>query len=51
MSQLRQYVQLDENYMGKVRLMEVLGSLYDFSNDETDAVKAGQQRQWRKGQS
>jgi hypothetical protein len=40
---LPQYVQLDENYMGKVRLMEVLGSLYDFPKDETDIVKAKQQ--------
>jgi hypothetical protein len=40
---LPQYVQLDENYMGKVRLMEVLGTLYNFPKDEADAIKAEQQ--------
>ena len=54
---LPQYVQLDENYMGKVRLMEVLGSLYNFPEDETDAAKAEQQleerlsKTWRKQES
>jgi len=40
---LPQYVQLDENYIGKARLMEVLGTLYNLPKDETDAVKAEQQ--------
>ncbi len=40
---LPQYVQLDEDYMGKVRLMEVLGSLYDLPKDEKNAAKAEQQ--------
>jgi hypothetical protein len=40
---LPQYVQLDENYIGKARLMEVLGTLYGLPKDETDAVKAEQQ--------
>lgn len=33
---LPQYTQLDEDYMGKVRLMEVLCSLYDLPMDEAD---------------
>jgi len=41
---LPQYTQLDEDYTGKVRLMEVLCSLYDLSMDEADVEKAEQQR-------
>jgi hypothetical protein len=40
---LPQYVQLDENYIGKARLMEVLGTLYNLPEDETDAAKVEQQ--------
>ena len=40
---LPQYTQLDEDYMGKVRLMEVLCSLYGLPPDKTDIHKAEQQ--------
>ncbi len=40
---LPQYAQLDNDYMGTVRLMEVLGSLYSFPGDETYVKKAEQQ--------
>lgn len=42
---LPQYAEIEENYLGKVRLMEVLESLYGFSRDEADAQKAGEQVQ------
>ena len=41
---LPQYTQLDEDYTGKVRLMEVLCTLYDLPLDEADVEKAEQQR-------
>ena len=41
---LPQYTQLEEDYMGKIRLMEVLGSLYGFPPDETDIHKAEEQQ-------
>ena len=41
---LPQYTQLDEDYMGQVRLMEVLCSLYGFPMDDADIDKAEQQR-------
>ena len=41
---LPQYTQLDEDYMGAVRLMEVISSLYGFSVDTVDIEKAEQQR-------
>jgi len=40
---LPQYVQLDENYIGKARLMEVLGTLYNLPKDEKDTVIAEKQ--------
>ena len=40
---LPQYAQLDEHYIGTVRLMEVLGSLYNFPVDEGYIKKAEQQ--------
>ena len=40
---LPQYIQFDEDYMGKVRLTEVLGSLYNLPKDEADIEKAKQQ--------
>jgi predicted ATP-grasp superfamily ATP-dependent carboligase len=41
---LPQYTQLEEDYSGRVRLMEVLSSLYDIPLDEADARKAERQR-------
>ncbi len=41
---LPQYTQLDDDYMGATRLMEVLGSLYDVPRDESYIKKAEQQR-------
>ncbi len=41
---LPQYSQLDEDYMGQVRLMEVLCSLYGLPIDNADIHKAEQQR-------
>jgi len=41
---LPQYAQLDEDYAGKVRLMEVLCSLYDLPMDEADVERAERQR-------
>lgn len=41
---LPQYTRLDEDYMGKVRLMEVLCALYDLPMDEADVEKAERQR-------
>jgi len=40
---LPQYVQLEEDYMGKVRLMEILGTLYGVAQDEGDIHRAEQQ--------
>ena len=40
---LPQYTQLDEDYTGAARLMEVLGSMYDIPIDETYVEKAEQQ--------
>jgi len=40
---LPQYIQFEEDYMGKTRLMEVLGSLYNLPKDEADIEKAKQQ--------
>ncbi len=42
---LPQYTQLDEDYVGTVRLMEVLGSLYALPVDRTYVEKAEQQLQ------
>jgi len=40
---LPHYSQLDDNYMGKVRLMEVLSLLYDVPIDKADIEKAERQ--------
>ena len=40
---LPQYAQLDDDYMGTVALMKVLGSLYDLPENETYVKKAEQQ--------
>jgi hypothetical protein len=40
---LPHYSQMDENYMGKLRLMEVLSSLYDVPIDQADIDKAERQ--------
>ena len=40
---LPQYTQLDDDYMGTVRLMKVLGSLYNLPMDETYIKEAEQQ--------
>jgi len=40
---LPQYAQLDDDYMGTVRLMEILGSLYDLPVDEVYINKAEKQ--------
>ncbi len=40
---LPQYTQLDDDYMGATRLMEMLGSLYDIPKDESYIEKAEQQ--------
>jgi len=40
---LPQYTQMDEDYMGAVRLMQVLSSLYDLPVDEAYIKKAEQQ--------
>ncbi len=42
---LPQYTQMDEDYMGTERIMNVLGSLYDIPVDETYAKRAEQQRE------
>ncbi len=42
---LPQYTQLDEDYMGTLRLMEVLGSLYNLTIDEAYVKKAEKQLQ------
>ncbi len=41
---LPQYVNLEEDYVGKLRLMEVLNLLYRFPIDKQDVEKAAQQR-------
>jgi hypothetical protein len=41
---LPQYVVLDEDYLGKVRLMEVLNLLYHIPVDERDFERALEQR-------
>ena len=41
---LPQYVVLEEDYLGKVRLMEVLNMLYDIPVDKEDFEKALEQR-------
>ena len=40
---LPQYTQLDEDYMGHVRLMEVLGSMYNLPEDDAAISKAEKQ--------
>ncbi len=40
---LPQYAELDEDYMGAVRLMEALGSIYELPMDEAYTQKAEQQ--------
>ena len=42
---LPQYTQLDEDYMGVVRLMEILSSLHGVPVDEANVEKAEQQRE------
>jgi predicted ATP-grasp superfamily ATP-dependent carboligase len=41
---LPQYVTVDEDYLGKVRLMEILNLLYDIAIDKKDFEKAARQR-------
>ncbi len=41
---LPQYAQMDEDYMGKARLMEVLCSMYGLPMDEADVERAERQR-------
>ena len=41
---LPQYVTVDEDYLGKVRLMEILNLLYDIPIDKRDFEKAARQR-------
>lgn len=41
---LPQYVTIDEDYLGKVRLMEILNLLYDIPIDKKDFEKAARQR-------
>jgi hypothetical protein len=40
---LPQYIQLEEDYLGKVRLMEILNLLYDIPIDKKDLDRAGDQ--------
>jgi hypothetical protein len=42
---LPQYIQLDEDYRGKLRLMEVLESIYNIPKDDADIERAKQQLQ------
>ena len=42
---LPQYTQMDDDYMGTVRIMSVLSSLYELPVDETYIEKAEQQRE------
>ncbi len=41
---LPQYIKVDEDYLGKVRLMEILNLLYDIPIDKKDFEKAARQR-------
>jgi predicted ATP-grasp superfamily ATP-dependent carboligase len=41
---LPQYVNVEEDYLGKVRLMEILNLLYDIPIDKKDFEKAARQR-------
>lgn len=41
---LPQYVNMEEDYLGKVRLMEILNLLYDIPIDKKDFEKAARQR-------
>jgi predicted ATP-grasp superfamily ATP-dependent carboligase len=41
---LPQYVNMEEDYLGKVRLMEILNVLYDIPIDKKDFEKAARQR-------
>jgi hypothetical protein len=41
---LPQYVNTEEDYLGKVRLMEILNLLYDIPIDKKDFEKAARQR-------
>jgi hypothetical protein len=41
---LPQYVVLEEDYQGKVRLMEILNTLYDIPIDKEDLERAMEQR-------
>ena len=41
---LPQYVNVDEDYLGKVRLMEILNLLYEIPIDQKDFEKAARQR-------
>jgi hypothetical protein len=43
---LPQYVNVDEDYLGKVRLMEILNILYNIPIDKKDFEKAARQRSW-----
>jgi len=40
---LPQYIQVDEDYVGKLRLMELLGSLYGLEIDAADIARAQEQ--------
>ena len=42
---LPQYTQLDDDYMGQVRLMQVICSSYDFPMDKDDVRKAEEQKE------
>ena len=42
---LPQYTQLDDDYIGQVRLMQVICSSYDFTMDKDDVRKAEEQKQ------
>ncbi len=43
---LPQYVNVDEDFLGKVRLMEILNVLYDIPIEKKDFEKAARQRSW-----
>ncbi len=40
---LPQYSELEEDYMGEMRLMEILGEIYGVRPDENERLKAEQQ--------
>jgi hypothetical protein len=42
---LPQYTQLDEDYMGAIRMLEELGSLYDLPKDDSYVTKAERQQE------